>query len=663
MVEPDVVLHRCECDVVKSTQKVGERALALAIILAAFGLRVFRLGTQSLWGDEMFSVYRAHQTLSEITAAVPSERTLPPLYYYLLHFWIRLVGTTEFAVRFPSVVFGLLAVALLFVLVRRTLGRRVATMAALLAALSPFWIYYAQETRTYAQVTALLVLALYLLVRAAGEPDSRTARQFWAGYVIAATLALYSFYLAAFGLAAGVSWVLIQRSNWPRIARRCLIAQLVALLLLAPLAILAGPGLVALAAETKPAGPSPGTILQHLDVAFSYGTTTEPARAPFLMILAIVLVGLGLIASPWRPGLFWWLVLAIPVVGTAAVSFVPQAGWERYFLPATPAWFALIAAGLNAVGSAIPRRFGAVVGVTRGLRARPPNRLAAARWGLAAVAGGAVVYSMALSLHNYYFDPAYWRSDFRDAVHRVDGVATPDVAAVVNGPPQSPSFFYYFRGTIPASELPRPNEDASQTRAHLAVLAARYGGLWLIKYHPADYDVGGTVESWLGQNTYHAGTTWVENTTFSLYLTDHPETGQVVAESAVTRTFGEDAQLVGYRATTGRCQNKDYLLVTLTWRALRRSEEGRSVFAHLLDRNGQILAQSDHEPVVNLRPARTWVAGDLLEDRFALRLPDPSARTGLSLAVGMYRPDGTRLPIVGLATPDNSLVFALTGLQ
>src|SRR5205823_5698790 len=104
------------------------RALVLGIVLAAFGLRVARLGTQSLWGDEMFSVYRARQSLGEITQAVPDERTLPPLYYYLLHLWIPFAGKTETAVRFPSVAFGVLAVALLYVLVRRTLGARVAVV-------------------------------------------------------------------------------------------------------------------------------------------------------------------------------------------------------------------------------------------------------------------------------------------------------------------------------------------------------------------------------------------------------------------------------------------------------------------------------------------------------------------------------------------------------
>jgi hypothetical protein len=353
--------------------------------------------------------------------------------------------------------------------------------------------------------------------------------------------------------------------------------------------------------------------------------------------------------------MLWGLLLVAPVLALSVVSFVPQAGWERYFLPATPAWYALVAAGLNGVGSALATATGR-------LRWPPATSLALTRWGVAAILGGALVYGMGLSLANYYFDPAYWRHDFRSAVRRVDGIVTPDVAAVVNGPPQFPSFFYYFRETIPAMELPRPHEDASQTRAHLAVLSGRYRGLWLVKYHPPEYDFGGVVESWLGEHTFQVSTAWVENATFSLYLTEDPAMPRIVAAAPVHRAFGSDAELVGYRATTARCQEADYLLVTLTWRALRAAPDSLSVFAHLVDPSGQIVAQSDHEPVVNLRPARTWAAGDVLDDRFALKLPEASARNGLQLSVGLYRPDGTRLPIQDLDAPDRSLTFALTSL-
>src|SRR6185437_15893284 len=222
----------------------------VAIVVAiAFGLRVFRLGTQSLWGDETISVFRAYGSIREITEAVPHEGTLPPLYYYLLHFWIPLAGDRETSVRFLSLVFGVLAIPLLYVLARRTLGRAAGIVAAMLATVSPFWIYYSQEARTYSLVTALVILAAYLLVRASDpatlSPRARgSATVLWCGYAVVAALAVASFYFAGFALAAVTLWLLVDRRKWPSLAIKCVLAQAGALVLLAPLLVYAGPSML-----------------------------------------------------------------------------------------------------------------------------------------------------------------------------------------------------------------------------------------------------------------------------------------------------------------------------------------------------------------------------------------------------------------------------------
>ena len=73
--------------------------------------------------------------------------------YYLLHFWEPLVGTSEFAVRYLSLLFGVLTVAVVASAVCSSAGLRPALLAAFLASISPFWVYYSQETRMYAPAT------------------------------------------------------------------------------------------------------------------------------------------------------------------------------------------------------------------------------------------------------------------------------------------------------------------------------------------------------------------------------------------------------------------------------------------------------------------------------------------------------------------------------
>src|SRR5512135_1978989 len=78
-----------------------------------FALRAYALGAQSFWNDEGNSVALAPLSLEAIANAAAHD-IHPPLYYFLLHFWIPFTGNTEYAIRFLSVVAGVLVVAVTF---------------------------------------------------------------------------------------------------------------------------------------------------------------------------------------------------------------------------------------------------------------------------------------------------------------------------------------------------------------------------------------------------------------------------------------------------------------------------------------------------------------------------------------------------------------------
>ena len=128
-------------------RRVNWSITCLILLLVAFALRVFRLDFQGLWYDEAFSVYLAHFSLADITARTAAD-IQPPLYYYLLHFWIVLAGDREFALRFFSLFFGVLTVPLMFVTARRLFADRAVALtkvtsviAAVLATLSPLYLW------------------------------------------------------------------------------------------------------------------------------------------------------------------------------------------------------------------------------------------------------------------------------------------------------------------------------------------------------------------------------------------------------------------------------------------------------------------------------------------------------------------------------------------
>ena len=91
----------------------------LAIFLASFAARVYRLGYQELRGDEAFGYFFSLRTVPDILRSTVALREPHPIASYVLEkLWIVGAGTSEFALRFISVWFGVLAVALIYRLAR-----------------------------------------------------------------------------------------------------------------------------------------------------------------------------------------------------------------------------------------------------------------------------------------------------------------------------------------------------------------------------------------------------------------------------------------------------------------------------------------------------------------------------------------------------------------
>ena len=184
----------------------GARLCLGAILLLALALRLYRLDAQSLWNDEGTSVALAGRDLATITRSAAAD-IHPPLYYYLLHAWTGLWGTGEAAARSLSALAGVGVVAATYALGRRTLGAGAGLAAALLAAVSPFGVYYAQEARMYVLATLLGALSMLAYVRllagwAAPSTGRRATLLAPGAYLLATVAAVYTHYFAYSLLAA-----------------------------------------------------------------------------------------------------------------------------------------------------------------------------------------------------------------------------------------------------------------------------------------------------------------------------------------------------------------------------------------------------------------------------------------------------------------------------
>jgi mannosyltransferase len=130
------------------SSRLAALAIAGACLALAAGVRAFHIASKDVWIDEANAAIIASASPAEIVARLRLDSS-PPLYYFLLHFWMRMFGDSEAALRSLSAVFGVLLVGETFWVARRWFGLRVAAIAGVVAALAPIQVLYAQEMRMY----------------------------------------------------------------------------------------------------------------------------------------------------------------------------------------------------------------------------------------------------------------------------------------------------------------------------------------------------------------------------------------------------------------------------------------------------------------------------------------------------------------------------------
>ena len=167
----------------------------IGVLWAAFALRLQNLGVQSLWYDETVSAHLATKSLFDLIAHTARD-IHPPLYYILLYFWQASLGSTEFALAYFSLWWGVLLVASSATFARWLGGNHLALLTAALVTLSPFNVWYSQEVRMYtlgATLGVWTLMALWQLTR-----GTRMKKRWMLLWLISAVLGLYTLYYFAF---------------------------------------------------------------------------------------------------------------------------------------------------------------------------------------------------------------------------------------------------------------------------------------------------------------------------------------------------------------------------------------------------------------------------------------------------------------------------------
>jgi hypothetical protein len=616
--------------------------LLVVLCAASFALRLHDLEAKSLWSDEGLTLRRAEQPLRLIVqnlnlipttpdyhgvrvteASTQSPSTLPfriylplvladagdglvatpdihpPLYFLLMHAWTPAAGQSEFALRFPSVVAATLTLPLIYVLGRSLLSHETGLWAALLAAVSPYYLWYAQEARMYTWLVALGLASVYTLLPLL---EKKPRLHDYLAFVTVTAAMVYTHYggflLLAFEIGIYTAYHLRARSPAALVALAALALVLMPLLpyLRRTLSI---PDLFAFTQRPLP------VILQEVCSAFSLGPSRSAIQPLWRTAPFLVLFGTGTLMLDTRRRRRAWLIglgsFFVPIAAQYALSlFKPSYMNPRHLMIASPAWELVMAQGLTT----LRRRF----------------------W-----PGWVIILGLALFFRGQTDDDIFtahrfWKDDIRGAVHYIEENAHAGDAVVLHHPVVRLTFNYYYNGPYPKTTIPRygNHDDTAGALARFKDWSQRYDRIWFLYGPPPTYFPHEFLPDWadthlfkVAQREFEAWWTYVGVAAYD----DEPP----VLSALPTDGERHDAEWEALRLAGLRMPNMtagDDAKIHFYWQtASDLPKEPLTLKVRLLDQAGKVWYEQ-MEDLLPFYPMSSWPHDQLVHTALRVSLPE-----------------------------------------
>lgn len=421
----------------------------IAIILLATLLRLPWLGAQSIAFDESFSLAVGQADWSTLFRAILSDGVHPPLFYVIHKGALFLWGDAPFGQRFLAAFFSIIGVPLIYWAGRLIFNRRVGLLAALLLALNPLQVWFAQEARMYSLLSVLAIISMALFWQAL----QTGRRRYWVALAIVNSIIFGVHYFGFLIPVSQLAFIIATFRQNHRQLRPWAVTQMVAFLPLLPWLI--GTAL----RETQSFGIGFLERPLPLDVPLTLWNFTTGWSTYFLgpvSILALVLFAVASINGlrGGQPGfrfsqllLIFWVFLPLILVWIISQRRAFYA--DRYLSFIIPGLMLLVA-------------FGAV-------------RINALFWRRLLLAG--LVLASVSGLANTHFDPAFFKDDWRGTVSYLEQHSQPeDIILIYNSHLQLP-FTYHYHGDLPYQPVTR-----LQANRPIEPLTTGYRRAWVL-YH------------------------------------------------------------------------------------------------------------------------------------------------------------------------------------
>jgi mannosyltransferase len=122
--------------------------LPAIIFLVNFFLRAAYLSADDVSLDEPFTLFHSQKNWHAMLEMLRTENN-PPLYFLIMHWWIKIAGIGAFAARFPSLIFSSIACSAIFLTGKKFFSLRTGIIAALLCTGSTIHVFYSHDARCY----------------------------------------------------------------------------------------------------------------------------------------------------------------------------------------------------------------------------------------------------------------------------------------------------------------------------------------------------------------------------------------------------------------------------------------------------------------------------------------------------------------------------------
>lgn len=447
--------------------------MILFILFLALALRFIKLD-QSLWLDEAINVLavKSNSYLELITKYSIGDFH-PPLYHIVLKTTVMFLGSSELIVRMPSVMFGVGAVYLTYLIGKELYDKKTGIIAGILIATSPLHIYYSQEARMYSLAAFCATLSVYFFLRVLKNDNLLN----WAGFITSSALMLYSDYLPYLLLPIYFIFLLFNKNKFGIVKTSIPAFFLIFIFLLPWLYLLPSQLKTGLsAAQNSPAWAKVVGAPNFKDIPltftkFTIGRISHSNDLIYALIISPIALFIAsmFLSSIFRVSykrLFLYLWLFVPLMLAFIIGYlIPIYSYFR-FIFLLPAFYLIIASGINTI--------------------RWP------KWNRITLFIMLAINFASLTI--FLTDKKFQREDWKSATSYVQqNLQGNSIVLFESAEPFSP-FIYYSQGKIPAAGALRGfNAQENETEIQVSKITYNKNQVFLFQYLQGITDPQGLV--------------------------------------------------------------------------------------------------------------------------------------------------------------------------